>query len=113
MVNYIKLLDKINLQKYIYLIDVFLSNEITVSCFLEYFLQTRREDNYWLTSSFDDEVNSIMDSIFLDIDEYNPEELYDPNDGFNINEEELRIRLDNKVSLLKSLFKMGLDQLFN
>ncbi|MEN5377912.1 colicin immunity domain-containing protein [Sphingobacterium kitahiroshimense] len=103
MVNYIKLLDKINFQKYIYLIDVFLSNEITVSCFLQHFLQTRREDNYWLTSSFDDEVNSIMDSIFLDIDEYNPEELYDPSDGFNINEEELRIRLDNKVSLLKKL----------
>lgn len=42
-----------------------------------------------------------MNLTFLDIDEYNPEKLYDPSDGLNINEEELRIRLDNKVSLLK------------
>ena len=50
MVKSIKFLDKINLQKYIYLIRVYLSNEITASCFVKYFLQIRREDTYWLTS---------------------------------------------------------------
>ncbi len=103
MVNGIKFLDKINLQKYVYLINVFLSNEITASYFVEYFLQIRREDTYWLTSSFDDEVNRIMDAIFLDIDEYNPDELYDPDDKFNINESELRSRLMDKLSVLSKL----------
>lgn len=103
MVNDIKFLDKINLQKYIYLINVFLSNEITASDFVEHFLQIRRGDTYWLTSSFDDEVNHIIDAIFLDIDEYNPEELYDPDDKFNINESELRRRLDYKLSVLNRL----------
>lgn len=103
MVNDIKLLDKINLQKYIYLISVYLSNKITASIFVDHFLQIRRGDSYWLTSSFHDEVNLIMDSIFLDIDEYNPEELYNPNDKFNINENELRERLRSKLSLLNGL----------
>jgi hypothetical protein len=103
MVNGMKLLDKINLQRYIYLISIFLSDKITASVFVEYFLQIRRADTYWMTSSFDDEVNRIMDAIFLDIDEYNPEELYDPNDKFNINENELRMRLDSKLSALNRL----------
>lgn len=103
MVNGIKLLDKINLQKYIYLISVFLSNEIIASALVGHFLQVRREDTYWLTSSFDDEINRILDEIFLDIDEYNPEELYDPNDKFNINENELRRRLDDKLTVLNTL----------
>ncbi len=94
MVNGIKLLDKINLQRYIYLIGIFLSDKIPASVFIRHFLQIRREDTYWLTSSFDDEVNRIMDAFFLGIDEYNPEELYDPNNKFNINENKLRRRLN-------------------
>lgn len=103
MVTDMKFLDKINLQKYIYLISVFLSNKITDTVFVEYFLQIRREDTYWLTSSFDEEINNIMDEIFLDVDEYNPEELYDPDDKFNINEDELKRRLGDKLSLLNKL----------
>jgi beta-N-acetylglucosaminidase len=103
MVNDIKFLDKINLQKYVYLISVFLSNKITAATFVEYFLQIRREDRYWMTSSFDDDVNRIMDAMFLDIDEYNPEELYDPDDKFNIDEDELRRRLKDKLSILNRL----------
>jgi len=103
MVSGVKLLDKINLQKYIYLISIFLSDKITDSVFVEYFLQIRREDTYWMTSSFDDEVNHIMDAIFLDIDEYNPEEFYDPNDKFNINVNELRMRLDGNLSVLNRI----------
>ncbi|WP_081479994.1 colicin immunity domain-containing protein [Solitalea canadensis] len=44
-----------------------------------------------------------MDSIFLDIDEYNPEELFDLNDKFNINENVLRERLRDKLSILNRL----------
>lgn len=103
MVNNVKLLDKINLQKYIYLISVFLSKDISTSTFVEYFLQIRREDEYWLTSKFDEEISNIMDSIFLDIDEYNPEELFDPYDKFNIDESELKLRLESKLSSIKAL----------
>jgi hypothetical protein len=45
-----------------------------------------------------------MDSIFLDVDECNPDELYDPNDKFNISEQELKSRLGNKLSALEHLF---------
>lgn len=103
MVNGIKFSDKLNLQKYTYLISSFLSNKITASFFEEYFLSVRREDKYWLTSSFDENVNSIMDTIFLDISDYNPEELYDPDDKINIDEIELRRRLGEKLSILNRL----------
>ena len=103
MVNDIKFSDKVHLQKYIFLISVFLSNKITAATFVEYFLQIRREDRYWMTSSFDDDVNRIMDAMFLDICEYNPEEFYDPDDKFNINENELRRRLRDKLSVLNRL----------
>lgn len=105
MVKSVKILDKINLQKYIYMISIFLSGEISASVFLECFLQIRREDKYWMISSFDEKINRIMDSIFLDLDEYNPEEFYDPNDQFNINEDELKTRLGVKVSILNELIK--------
>ena len=100
MVKKIKLLDKIHLQKYVYLISSFLSNKIDVSTFENFFILLRREDSYWLTSSFDEAIGKIMDSIFLDIDEYNPDELYNASDRFNINENELRKRLQDKISLL-------------
>lgn len=103
MVNDIKLLDKINLQKYIYLIEMFLSDKINASMFEEYFLSVRREDKYLMSSSFEDKVNQIMDTMFLDVDEYNPDEFYGPNDKFNINEEELRSRLSRHLALLKNL----------
>lgn len=103
MVDSIKFLDKINIQKYIYLIEEFLSNKIEASIFEEYFLSIRREDCYLMNSSFDDRINRIMDTMFLDVDEYSPEEFYDPNDKFNINEDELRKRLNVHLDMLKKL----------
>lgn len=44
-----------------------------------------------------------MDAIFLDIDEYNPEDLYDPNDKFNINEDKLRERLSERLAVLNKI----------
>ena len=102
MVKEIKLLDKIHLQKYIYLITSFLSDKIQASAFEEFFILIRRDDSYWLSSSFDDAIGRTLDPIFLDVDEYNPDELYDPNDQFNINENELRKRLTDKLSVLNS-----------
>jgi hypothetical protein len=103
MAGSIKFLDKINLQKYLYLIACFLDNKIDSSVFEKQFLEIRRNDKYWMTSSFDKSIVRVMDSIFLDIDEYNPEELYDPNDVFNIDEKELRKKLTEKLSILIKL----------
>jgi hypothetical protein len=71
---------------------------------MDSFIQVRREDTYWMNSKFSLEVSRIMDSIFLDVDECNPDELYDPNDKFNISEQELKSRLGNKLSALEHLF---------
>jgi hypothetical protein len=98
-----KFLDKINLQKYLDLIGSFLANEITANIFVEDFLRIRRDDVYWMTSSFDEEINQVMDAIFLNVDEYNPDGLYDPDDKFNIDEVELRKRLIDKLYILNRL----------
>lgn len=103
MVVQISFLDKVHLQKYLFIVNSYLDNSITVSDFVEIFLDIRREDNYWLKSSFDVRVNKILDSMFLDIDEFTPPELFDPADKFNIDENELRQRLNTAVSALVAL----------
>jgi hypothetical protein len=105
MVREIKLLDKIHLQKYMYLITAFLSREISPVVFEEFFVRIRREDSYWLSGSFDEEIGRILDSLFLDVDEFNVEELYDPNDKFNIDEKELRERVGDKLLVLNSILE--------
>ncbi|MFN8358298.1 MAG: colicin immunity domain-containing protein [Candidatus Kapaibacterium sp.] len=89
MVNDIKLMDKIQLQKYIFLLELLITKKIETDTFEKYFLQTRRLDSYWLTGSFDPIIERVLNTFFLDVDEYNPENLYDPNDQYNINENEL------------------------
>lgn len=68
MITHVRFIDKVHLQKYTYMISQFLSDEITASAFEEHFLATRREDQYWMSSSFQDEVGRILDEIFLDVD---------------------------------------------
>ena len=99
------ILDKIHLQKYFFVINAYLLKEIEVSEFETIFLKLRREDSYWLSSSFNNEIGSTMDSIFLDIDQFSPDELYDPDDKYNINEKELKERLKDKISILKAFLK--------
>lgn len=100
MVTDISIWDKINLQKYIYLISVYLKDEITSDDFVEFFLHLRREDSYWMSSSFDNRINFIMDTIFMDIDEYTPEELLDSENEYYIDERELRVRLQKQLDCL-------------
>jgi len=103
MVREIKLLDKIHLQKYMYLITSFLSREIPPVVFQEFFVQIRREDPYWLSGLFHEEIGRVLDSLFLDVDEFNNGKSYDPNDKFNIDEKELRERVSNKLVVLNSI----------
>ncbi|RYU90153.1 hypothetical protein EWM62_11470 [Mucilaginibacter terrigena] len=87
-----KLLDRIHLQKYIYLMDQFLNDTIGAELFDTIFIQLRREDNYWMSGSFDYLTQKILDTYFLDIDEYTPVHLFEKNDSYNIDEEELKRR---------------------
>jgi len=62
-----------NFQKYLDLIRGFLSNEITASVFETRFLQLRREDSLWIKSGFDHKAYRILDTLFLEVDEYVPD----------------------------------------
>jgi len=94
---------KIQLRKYLYLIRNFLDNEITASVFETCFLQLRREDIHWRVAVCDNGIYRILDTLFLDVDEYAPDELYDERDQFNINESELKRRLAAHLVLLEEL----------
>jgi hypothetical protein len=98
--NDLNLIDKIHLQKYIYLLSLFINNEIEPSVFEHLFLQIRREDNYWLKGQFNERVSKILDTFFLDVDSYNPNDLFDPEDPFNINEIELKKRANETLDKL-------------
>lgn len=67
------------------------------------FLKIRREDDYWLDGQLDKYASKVLDSFFLDIDAFNPVELYDIEDPFNINEAELKIRASETLNKLRSL----------
>jgi len=103
MVNSVKLLDKVQVQKYIYMLELLVSKQIEITIFENLFLQIRREDTYWMSDIFDRRVGKILDTFFLDVDAYNPNELFDPNDKFNINETELRKRATETLIKLKEL----------
>ena len=105
MENDIKLLDIVQLQKYIYLIELFVSNQIEANIFDHLFIQIRRDDSYWMSSEFDRRIEEILNTFFLDIDEFSPDELLDPNNKFNINEAELRKRANKTLIKLKELLE--------
>jgi len=88
----VSILDKVHLQKYIYVIDLFMSKQIEASDFENLFLQIRREDNYWFSGLFDEKAEKVLNTLFLDISDYAPDSLFDPNDSFDINENTLRER---------------------
>lgn len=98
--NEITVIDKIHLQKYIYLLKLFVTNQVETTIFEKLFLTIRRDDNYWLDGSFNESVSKILDTFFLDIDAYNPHELFDANDDFNINEIELKKRANETLNKL-------------
>ncbi|WP_223577872.1 colicin immunity domain-containing protein [Sphingobacterium sp. GVS05A] len=96
-------MEKIQLRKYLYLLRAFLNNEIAVLVFETSFLQLRREDIHWMASVSDNGIYRILDTLFLDVDEYAPDELYDERDQFNISESELKRRLGAHLVLLEEL----------
>ncbi|TCC99784.1 colicin immunity domain-containing protein [Pedobacter psychroterrae] len=89
MVDQQKYLDGIHLQKYLNLILLFVSKEITTEFFEKNFLATRRNDPYWMSGSFENSISQILDTFFLDVDDYVPDELRDGTNKLNINEKEL------------------------
>jgi hypothetical protein len=103
MVNSMNFLDKIHLQKYIYLLNLFVSKQIEATLFEDLFLQIRREDPYWLNGILNENASKILDSFFLDIDSFNPDELFDSSDDFNINKEELYKRANETLGKLMNL----------
>ncbi len=103
MVMEIKLLDKIHLQKYIFIISLLVSEKVSVSDFERYFFQIRGEDEYWLSDSFDKRAGKILDTFFLDISDYTPDNLLDPNDPNEIDEAELRRRAKDVLNKLKEI----------
>ncbi len=103
MVNNIKLLDKVHLQKYIYILDLFISKQINATIFENLFLEIRRDDTYWLLGSFNQEIEKELNQLFFDVDEYMPENLYEIEDMFNINETELYKRSGKILERMKTL----------
>lgn len=97
--------DTTNVRKYVQLIEDYLTDRIHVAQFESDFLQIRRDDSYWMSGSFSDTIERVLNTIFLDVDEYTPEELYDPDDTFNINEQELRVRLHDNLQKLKTIIE--------
>ena len=100
MVDQASLMDKVHLQKYIYVMKLFLSKKMAASVFEEIFLQIRNDDSYWMSGSFEPEVGKIMDTFFLDVSDYAPDELYDSKDPNDINEAELYRRAGDVLSKL-------------
>ena len=105
MVNEIKLLDKIHLQKYLYLLSMLSSGKIEVPEFEKLFLQIKSHDDYWLSGMFDERIGKILDTLYLDIRDYSLDYLYDPDDFVNVNlisynEGELRSRAKEALQKL-------------
>ncbi|MDN3584377.1 colicin immunity domain-containing protein [Mucilaginibacter flavus] len=96
-------LDKVNLKKYLKLINLFCDMQIDVKEFETHFIKLRREDSYWMSGSFEQQLGQILYTLFLDISDYTPNELYDVNDPININESELRIRVNEARLKLEAI----------
>ena len=58
-----------------------------------------------MSGSFADTFGRVLNTIFLDVDEYTPEELYHPEDEFTINEQELRVRLHENLRKLQTIIQ--------
>ncbi len=111
MINDIKLLDKIHLQKYLYLLSMLCSAKIEVPEFEELFMQIKASDEYWSSGMFDEKIAKVLDALFLDVRDYSLDYLYDRNDFINVNlisfnEAEVRIKAQealNKLTILGPL----------
>ncbi|MBC8044379.1 MAG: hypothetical protein IAF08_13155 [Rhizobacter sp.] len=104
METHIRLLDRIHLQKYIYLISLFVSEQIEVADFEKVFLEIRNEDTYLMSGLFDESVGRVLGTFYLDVSDHTPDDLFDPNnDTFDITTDELRRRASEALGKLKDI----------
>jgi hypothetical protein len=106
MVNDIKLIDKIHLQKYLHLLSMLSSGKIEVAEFEQLLLEIKAQDEYWQSGMFDERIGKVLDTLYLDVRDYSLDYLYDPDDFVNVNlisynEAELRSRAKETLSKLK------------
>ena len=107
MANGIKLTDKIHLQKYLYLLSLLCSAKIEVPEFESVFISIRAQDEYWLSGEFDEKIEKVLDTLYLDVRDYSLDYLYDRKDIVNVNlisfnEGEVKIRAEEALKKLKT-----------
>ncbi|WP_449436233.1 colicin immunity domain-containing protein [Pedobacter steynii] len=105
MITDIKLLDKIHLQKYLYLLSLLCTAKIEVPEFENLFMQIKAGDEYWNSRMFDEKIAQVLDRLFLDVRDYSLDYLYDRNDFINVNlisfnEAEVRIKAQEALNKL-------------
>jgi hypothetical protein len=106
--NNIKLIDKIHLQKYLYLLSLLCSGKIEVAEFEQVFLQIKAQDEYWQSGMFDERIAKVLDTLYLDVRDYSLDYLYERDDFINVNlidfnENEVKIRAIEALQKLQKL----------
>jgi hypothetical protein len=91
----IPFIDLVHIQPYLYLCTALLENKITAKEFETLFLDLRRNDQYYMTGRFNTGFANLIRVLFNAVDDYQPEELYDPTDKYDITEAALRQQVTN------------------
>jgi hypothetical protein len=101
-------IEKIKMIKneYIPLINKFLSSEISAWDFAQQYFKTMKDDP---TTSYNPETFSILQAIFEDCDAYWPTP--DPNEPWEIGEDELRRCCQRNLEKLKEIVNKATTQL--
>lgn len=97
----IPFIDMVHIQPYLYLCTALLENKITAKEFETIFLDLRRNDQHYMTGRFHTGFSNLIRVLFNAVDDYQPEDLYDPADKWNITEAELR----NQVTIVMEKFR--------
>ena len=97
-----RVLDRIYVQQYIYLLTMLENKEVTADEFESLFLHIRREDTHLMTGQFDDTIERILGTLFLDVNDYAPAHLFDPTDKFDISAVDLEGRARKALMLLNA-----------
>lgn len=95
-----KKIEKYILYKYLYLIEDFINNKISIEEFEKYYLIFFSDESYYWGD--DSIIYHILESLFYDIDAYVTDDIYDPEDSENINKEELLKRSIQAFQKLKT-----------
>lgn len=112
MVNDIKLIDKIHLQKYLYLLSLLCSGEIEMAEFEPLFIQIKAQDEYLLSGMLDEEIAKVLNALYLDVRDYSLDYLYDRDDFINVNlisfnENAVKIKAGEALSKLEAFIHLS------